>query len=119
MQSISGICILNRHAKGPIAWRRMPIQVYADDVRVVQLARLESQLAFCLDNANVEPNVQVHLAHTKITSLSRFANLADGTTEFKKILADEIGLVASDGMVVRLAISDVVDAWTNARSNGH
>ena len=85
----------------------MLVPTYTEDQRTEHLAKFESQLAFVMDNANVDTNLQAHLANSGIKSLSRFANLGDDVAELKTVLRDELGLTATDGMAARLSISDV------------
>ena len=95
---------------------RMPIPTFTDVEMAVELAKFDGQLAYIMDSAKVDPNIQAHLAKNNIKSLSRFANLGDDPSEVKKVLKDDLALAATDGLAVRLAISDVIDAWTNARA---
>ena len=94
----------------------MPIRVYDAVETATHLATLDSQLAFVLDNGNVEANVQAHMACNGINTLSQFAHLAEDIPDLKKVLGEELGLKASDSMAVRLQITDVVDAWANAKA---
>ena len=94
----------------------MPVKVYDAVETATHLAALDSQLAFVLDNGNVVANVQAHMASNGITTLSRFAHLAEDIPDLKKVLSEELGMKATDSMSVRLQITDVVDAWANAKA---
>ena len=94
----------------------MPIKVYDAAETATHLATLESQLAFVLDNGNVDTNIQAHMACSGVNTLSRFAHLAEDIPDLKKVLSEELGLKASDSMAIRLQITDIVDSWTNAKA---
>ena len=63
----------------------MPIVQYDEAAKIIAFSKLESQLAFALDNANVDQNFQAHLATSGITTLARFVHLAEDVPALRKI----------------------------------
>ena len=94
----------------------MPIVQYDEAAKIIAFSKLESQLAFALDNANVDQNFQAHLATSGVTTLARFVHLAEDVPEFKKVIEKDLGLIATESMAMRLLTCDVVNAWTSAKA---
>ena len=77
--------------------------------------KVDSQLSFHLDQCNVEVAVQQVLYDGGIFTMRRFANLEDDKTAVRKVLKDDFEMDGADGLEMRNRVSDVLDAWDEAK----
>ena len=83
---------------------------------------IDSDLAFVLDDREVEPEIQDRLARGGILRLSLFVLLADSRAELRTLLGQQFGLDPAEGGISpaeslrrRLASARVLDAWEAGR----
>jgi hypothetical protein len=83
----------------------MPLLVISEVQAEAGLKRMSDELMFLL----------AAWGHLGVTKLSTFANLEANEEGFRKMLADDMGLVSSEGMAVRITIASLIGAWQAAK----
>ena len=84
---------------------------------------LDSDLAFILDDREVDSDLQDRLASTGITKLSLFVLLADSRADFRNLLAEQFGLdpaaqgiLPAESLRRRMEAARILDAWEAGRA---
>ncbi len=93
----------------------MPMKQYREEEKAVALSLIESKLAFTLDDLKISNNMQTDLAKNGITSLGRLVLLADDIARMRGAMKYCLGMDAGI-MDERKLISDVIQAWSNAKA---
>ena len=93
----------------------MPLPALTAAQRAEAFAKVEPALAFVLDDVGVSADVQAVIYHKGFTTLRRFVGLEDAKSEVRAVLAEQFGLVSSEGLEQRVHVADVLAAWESAK----
>ena len=93
----------------------MAINLTAAEI-VAALGKGSSELKFLLSREEIEEELQAKFFHVGITTLPKFATIAEGDAEMKTILRDNFGLDGTVDIASRVKVASVLVAFHTAQS---
>ena len=86
-----------------------------EQMRALVQEKVEPELAFIWDDLEIDIQYQFALAGKKITTLSRFGEIADDKDKFKKLMLAACGIPEGDELTAAVVLADLVTAWQTAK----
>ena len=93
----------------------MAINLTAAEITAA-LGKGSSELKFLLSREEIEEELQAKFFHVGITTLPKFATIAEGDAEMKQILKDSFGLDGAADIASRVKVASVLVAYHTAQS---
>ena len=93
----------------------MPLRIIAEVDRPALYQKVDNALTFFLDQQKIDIDVQYLLFANGTTSMRRLANLEDDKAKVREVIKKEYGLDGNENMAIRGHVSDLMDAWEEAR----
>ena len=93
----------------------MLVMASVEQMRAFVQEKVESELSFIWDDLEVDIQYQYALAGQKITTLSRFGEIADDKEKFKKLMLSACAIPTEDELTTAVVLAELVTAWQTAK----
>ena len=93
----------------------MPLLVITADERTAAMAKGSSPLQFLMAEHDIDLEVQAVIYHSGFHTLALFAGLDRDEAGVRKVIADDFGLIATEGLAMRARVARLVQCWEAAR----
>lgn len=94
----------------------MPPIVLTEEEKTVALAKAGSDLRFLLTKEEVDTDLQAILYHVGVTTVSRFAALAETAEQVKVLCRNDMAVDSDADLVARVRVTKLLVAWKAAIS---
>ena len=93
----------------------MPLPAIGADERTAALAAAKPDLAYIMEELEVDPEVQAAVYHAGFTNIRRFVGMEETKEGVRRVLRVEFGLDGADGLLQRGQVADLLSAWEAAK----
>ncbi len=93
----------------------MPLIALNEDQRAAGIASMHPELVSLLTDKEVEAEMRALLGHLGFRRTTTFANYASTEETFRQQITGDLGITPEDPLLVRLQISNLIEAWRTAR----